>query len=449
MDKALLATYERRLPRYTSYPTAPHFHPGVDAATYRGWLEATDPEAIASLYLHIPFCRAMCWYCGCHTTVAKNDGPVAQYVDLLAQEIERVARTLPHRLKVSHVHWGGGTPNLLSSEQLRRLSDVLASQFEVLPDAEIAIELDPRTVDREKIRTLAECGVTRASLGIQDIDEKVQAAINRHQPYVMTARAVELLREEGVEDINADLIYGLPYQTAAGMEATLEQVLRLAPDRVALFGYAHVPWMKSHQRLIPEDALPGTEERAAQYQAASAYLAANGYRRIGIDHFARAEDAMARAAEAGDLHRNFQGYTTDRAKLLLGFGASAIGSLPQGYVQNEPSIAGWRERIAEGGLAAARGIAISDDDRLRRSIIERLMCDLEVDLDAECRRHGVDPDELLAERERVDDLAREGLGWREGWRVGVAERDRPLVRALCAVFDRYLAATAARHSRVV
>lgn len=443
------AVAERRLPRYTSYPTAPHFHTGIDAATYRRWLEAIPRDAVASLYLHVPFCPSMCWYCGCHTTVAKSDAPVAQYADLLLCEIESVARAVPRRLRVSHVHWGGGTPSMMSDADMRRLSDALRRSFEIGPEAEIAIELDPRRLDRERIRRLAECGITRASLGVQDLDPRVQAAINRHQSYDMTERSVEALREEGVGGINLDLLYGLPHQTVDGVKATIDQVLTLTPDRIALFGYAHVPWMKPHQRLIPEAALPDAEARAAQYAAASERLVAAGYQRVGIDHFARPDDPLAQAAEAGRLHRNFQGYTTDAAALLLGFGASAIGCLPQGYVQNETAVARWRERIAAGSFATSRGIAIGDEDRLRRAVIERLMCALKVDLSMECRRHGVDPAHFAEECAAIDELVRQGLGWRDGWRIGVEERHRPLVRVLCAVFDQYFREGAVRHSRAV
>lgn len=448
MEKPPNATWERRLPRYTSYPTAPHFHAGVDAGTYRQWLGAIAPGTIASLYLHVPFCQAMCWYCGCHTTVAKSDRPVARYAELLAREIGLVATAIPHRLRVGHIHWGGGTPTMLTPADLRRLCDLLRQRFDVLPDAEIAIELDPRHLDHDAVLALAESGVTRASIGIQDLDPRVQAAINRHQPYGVTAEAVMLLRAHGIGRINADLMYGLPHQTAEGISATINQVLALAPDRLALFGYAHVPWLKPHQRLIPETALPGTQQRAEQYARASNLLCAQGYRRIGIDHFARADDPLAAAAASGRLRRNFQGYTIDTAPVLLGFGASAIGCLPQGYVQNEASIARWRERIGAGSFATGRGIGLGAEDRLRRAIIERLMCDLSVDVAALCASHGADPADFAAESSGIDALIGQGLGWREGWRIGVAERDRPLVRALCAVFDRYLGTNTARHSRV-
>ncbi|MBV8651132.1 MAG: oxygen-independent coproporphyrinogen III oxidase [Alphaproteobacteria bacterium] len=442
-------TAAQRLPRYTSYPTAPSFHAGIDAATYRSWLQAVDPEATASLYLHIPFCRAMCWYCGCHTTVAKSYAGIGRYAELLAREIALVADALPQRLRVGHVHWGGGTPNMLTAAGMLSLFDVLRDRFNLLPTAEIAVELDPRTLDHDRIRALGEAGVTRASIGVQDLDPAVQAAINRRQPYAQTAEAVAMLRRYGVGSINIDLMYGLPNQSVAGLLETVDGVAALLPERLALFGYAHVPWMKPHQRLISEAALPGSDERAEQYARAGERLVAHGYRRIGIDHFARAGDPLADAAASGRLHRNFQGYTTDAAPLLIGFGASSIGSLAEGYVQNEPSIAAWRERIADGGLATCRGVAVGSDDRLRGEVIERLMCDLSADVAAICAGRGADPGDLSEEMARVDTIVDNGLGWREGWRIGVSERDRPMVRALCAAFDRHLGENGARHSRLV
>ncbi len=449
MDTELIAIYEKRLPRYTSYPTAPHFHPGVDAATYGRWLEATAPGTAASLYLHVPFCEAMCWYCGCHTTVAKSYAPVGRYAELLAREIEMVAAALSERVSVRHIHWGGGTPNVLSAGDLRQLCSLIRERFDVMQRAELAIEIDPRRLDREKARALGEAGFTRASLGVQDFDPAVQEAIHRHQPYEVTARAAQLLREHGIDEINFDLIYGLPRQTTAGLGRTIDRALALAPSRIALFGYAHVPWMKPHQRRIPDEALPGTAERVEQYFAASDRIAAGGYCRLGLDHFARPGDSLAAAAASGALHRNFQGYTTDAAPLLIGLGASAIGSLPQGYVQNDPSIAGWRERIAGNRFATCRGIAFTSGDRLRGAIIERLMCALEVDLAIECARYGQDPSALASECAEVDDLAGRGIAWREGWRVGVSEAQRPLIRLLCAVVDEYLDTAALKHSRAI
>ena len=448
-EQSPLPAHERRLPRYTSYPTAPHFHPGISAEAYRRWLGAVPARTRVSLYLHVPFCAAMCWYCGCHTTVAKSYGPVAGYAALLAREIELVASFLPARLPVSHIHWGGGTPNLLSGGDLCRLADVIDRHFDRSAETEMAVELDPRTLDRDTVSAFAQIGVNRASLGVQDFDPRVQEAVNREQSYAMTAEAVAMLRAKGIVHLNLDLMYGLPYQTAAGVVDTVEKAVALAPDRLALFGYAHVPWMKPHQRRIEEAALPDGKSRLAQYAAASDAILAEGYRAIGIDHFAWRDDALAQAADTGRLHRNFQGYTTDDAPLLLAFGASAIGSLPQGYVQNEAAVAAWRRSIADGRLATVRGIALDAEDRLRRAVIERLMCDLTVDIAQECARHGADPATLATPLAAVDKLATSGIGWHRGFRLGVDAKDRAFVRLVCACFDACLPDSTARHSHVV
>jgi oxygen-independent coproporphyrinogen-3 oxidase len=448
MNAELLAKYDRRIPRYTSYPTAPHFGPAVDAAVYSKWLRALPYGQRASLYLHVPFCAALCWYCGCHTRVVREHRPVADYADLLAREIALVADAAPP-LAGEHVHWGGGTPNMLGADELKRLMDRLAPRFNLTAGAEVSMELDPRILTTTQVRGIAAAGITRASLGVQDFDAGVQQAINRFQPYEMTARAVAWLRDAGIAAINFDLMYGLPLQTVESVVASVEQAAALAPDRVALFGYAHVPWMKPHQRLLPEAALPGPEERWRQAEAAAARLTALGYVRVGLDHFARPEDALAKRLADGTLHRNFQGYTTDAAPVLLGFGVSAIGSLPGGYVQNTTDVTAYRRSIRGGTLTTARGVALSDEDRLRRDIIERLMCDLAVDLAAVGARHGRAPEAFRPELARLDPLVADGIARRDGWTVAVTEDGRPLARAVAAVFDAYLDAAPARHAQAV
>jgi len=456
MNPTLLAKYDQRVPRYTSYPTAPHFHPGIDAGCYESWLAALSPDEPASLYLHVPFCAELCHYCGCHTTAVHRYEPVAHYAGLIEREIDLVADAIGadsarRRQPVSHIHWGGGTPTMLRPDELRRISAKLGARFAIRPDAEIAVEIDPRTLTLAGVGALAASGVTRASLGVQDFHPAVQRAINRVQSYDETARAARWLRRAGIRAINLDLMYGLPHQTADSVVATVEQALTLQPDRIALFGYAHVPWMKRHQRLLPEDALPDAAARFAQREAAAARIAAAGFVPIGLDHFARPDDPMARSLAAGTLRRNFQGYTTDGAPALIGFGASSIGGLPQGYVQNEPSIPGYGAAIRSGRLATVRGVAIDEDDRLRREIIERLMCDFTVDLDAVCARHGSRDaaSRFAAERAAIDRLAADGIVERDGARIAVTALGRPLVRAVCAAFDRYLAAGADKHSRAI
>jgi oxygen-independent coproporphyrinogen-3 oxidase len=426
MNAALLAKYDRPVPRYTSYPTAPHFHPGIGPEDYRSWLAELPSDARLSLYLHVPFCQELCWYCGCHTTVARRYRPVAEYLNLLLRELDLVCDALGGRRPVGHVHLGGGTPTMLVPDDLRTLGDGLRERFAIARDVEFAVEIDPRCLTRETVAALAAIGVNRASLGVQDVNPEVQRAINRWQPFALVERAVDWLRAAGDPGINFDLIYGLPRQTTAGVLASVNAALTLRPARLALFGYAHVPWMKRHQRLIDDAALPDGGERAAQFESAATRLREAGYVAIGIDHFALPDDGLAVAASEGRLHRNFQGYTTDAAAALLGIGASAIGSLPQGYVQNALALPRYREAIRAGRLATARGIGVSQEDRLRRTIIERLMCDFAADLNGSAGR-------LRAELAALEPFQADGLVAIEDRVIRIAPQGRPLTRAICAV----------------
>jgi oxygen-independent coproporphyrinogen-3 oxidase len=449
MTPEQIALYDQRVPRYTSYPSAPHFNAEVSPDTYGEWLQSLERTEPLSLYLHVPFCAELCLYCGCHTSVARKYAPVAAFVDTIDQEIALVARALPGRMSVSHIHWGGGTPTMLAAPDMKRLMGQLRSLFDIRPGAEIAIEIDPRRISASYVETLGACGFTRASLGVQDFDPMVQQTIRRVQSYEQTAAVVGWLREIGIGSINLDLMYGLPHQAVESVVRSIEMALRLEPDRIALFGYAHVPWMKKHQALLPEAALPNGRERARQMQAAAEAIAKRGYVAIGIDHFAKADDALVRRQAAGELHRNFQGYTTDAAATLIGFGPSAIGSLPQGYVQNAPRMVAYRDAIASERFATVRGRRLSDDDRLRRSIIERLMCDFSVDLASMSSAFGRDLGDLQASLDRVAMLKDSGLAEMEGGRIAIPPHARHLARVVCASFDAYLPSGATRHSVAV
>jgi oxygen-independent coproporphyrinogen III oxidase len=449
MDAEFLQRYDVRVPRYTSYPTAPNFHAGVAADSYRSWLAEIGQDQEISLYFHVPFCAAMCWYCGCHTRVVGRYGPIGEYAGLLAREVALVAGELAARPLVSHVHWGGGTPNMLSPEDFSRLMEEIRKCFTISETAKIAVEIDPRSLTGEKVDALAAGGVNRASLGVQDFTHRVQRAINREQSYQLTAETVAMLRAAGIAEINFDLMYGLPHQTVDDVIRTVDQAVRLAPDRLAVFGYAHVPWMKSHQKMIDESALPDTMTRFRQSEAVAERLAGHGYRRIGLDHFVRPGDAMADALERGTLKRNFQGYTTDRAGTLLGFGASAIGALDAGYVQNAVPFGHYADDIRAGKLAVRRGVRIDDDDRLRRAVIERLMCDLAVELDGLRDDFGVAADYFAGELTALEPMRDDGVVEIAADRIRITERGRPLMRNVCAVFDRYLDAGPGRHSRAV
>jgi len=449
MDRTLLERYDRQVPRYTSYPTAPHFHPGINAATYARWLAAIGPDEPLSLYFHVPFCREMCWYCGCHTKIVRRYEPIGDYAATLGEEVELIGGMVGARPPVTHMHWGGGTPTILSADDLERMMERIHSAFDVAPGAEVAVEMDPRTMTEDRVRALARAGVNRASLGVQDFNEHVQRAINRIQPYETTAQLVEWLREAGIDAINFDIMYGLPYQTVDDVRHTVQLAAGLRPDRVAVFGYAHVPWMKTHQKMIADESLPGAWERFEQADAAASGLVARGYRRIGLDHFALETDPMTEALDQGRLHRNFQGYTTDEASTLIGFGASSIGALPQGYVQNAPPLRNWAEAVQQGRPAVTRGIALDEEDRLRRDVIERLMCDLSVDLSAVAARYGKTAEHFRGEIEMLAPMVEDGVARIDGDRITVPEQGRPLMRAVCAIFDAYLGNGVGRHSQAV
>jgi len=450
---ALLRKYDQRVPRYTSYPTAPHFSARVGAGEYRRWLSALAPTAPLSLYVHIPFCDSLCWFCGCHTKIVRRHRPIADYLEVLRREIDLVADTLGARRPACHLHFGGGSPTILTPAEFAGLMGHLRTRFEFLPDADIAIEIDPRELDPKIIPMLAACGVNRASIGLQDLNARVQRAVNRVQSFEETQAVVEALRAHGIGSINIDLMYGLPHQDQAGVAATVKRALELKPERLCLFGYAHVPWMKRHQRLIDEAALPGPAERFDQYMTAARLLTEAGYDWIGLDHFARPDDALAVAARAGTLRRNFQGYTTDTAAARIGFGPSAIGALPQGFVQNATDMPAYRTAVCDGNLPVARGLALDDDDRLRARIIERLMCDLSVDLGRVCAEFGQEASAFADALAALDGMRGDGLvrvtEGTPGPMVKITAEGRPFVRAACAAFDAYLNPGETRHARAV
>jgi oxygen-independent coproporphyrinogen III oxidase len=439
----------RAVPRYTSYPTAPHFRPDFEAEAYVRWLAATDPAQPISLYLHVPFCKQMCWYCGCNMKLAARYAPIAAYVDDLIREIELVAAALPARMQVAHLHWGGGTPTALSPDDLTRVMVAIDRHFAILPDAELAIESDPRTLTDRMIGRLGELGFNRASFGVQEFDPEVQKAINRIQPPEMVERTVDQLRAVGIERINFDLIYGLPHQTTEKLLSTIARAVAMRPDRIALFGYAHVPWMAKNQRMIEESALPDAAERARQAEAASTALQRAGYIAIGLDHFALPDDPLSMAARSGRLHRNFQGYTTDAQETLVGLGATSIGRTAQGYVQNITETGAWARAVGAGTLPVAKGIALNPDDRLRAWVIERIMCDGAVDTEAAARRFNVAADWAEAELLALTPLEADGILERQGGRITLTPEARPLTRLVAAAFDTYFQSGRARHSAAV
>jgi oxygen-independent coproporphyrinogen-3 oxidase len=430
-------------PRYTSYPPATRFEAAVGPEVYSAWLGDLDPDAELSLYLHIPYCRSICWYCGCHAVATRRDEPILAYAETLAAEIDLVAETTPAR-RVTQIHWGGGTPSILSPETFLRLINRLADRMDLSGLEEHAIEADPRIMTDRQAAAFAISGVNRVSFGVQDLNPKVQEAIGRPQPFAMVKEAADCVRQAGIGALNFDLMFGLPGQTVADARNTAELAASLSPDRIAAFGYAHVPWFKTRQRLIEEPALPGPEERLAQAAAMRDTLIAAGYVEIGFDHFAKRDDAMALAAQSGVLARNFQGYVARQPAALVGLGASAISSLPQGYAQNATGLTEWREAIGQGRFATARGAVLSEDDRRRRTVIERLLCDFAVDLSAYGGLAAF-PDAL----EPLASLAAEGVVRVRGERVEATDGGRAFVRLLAQAFDAYRSGDSARQSRAV
>ncbi|MBD3837246.1 oxygen-independent coproporphyrinogen III oxidase [Brevundimonas sp.] len=445
----LIARYDAHAPRYTSYPTAAQFTPDIDAATWRDWLAAAPTDAAISLYLHVPFCKRLCWYCGCNTRAMNRVAAMESYIDLLLAEADLVLSAIGRRVRVGSIHLGGGTPNMLPPEALERLFAGLAARFDLGDCFEIAAELDPEVLTEDWVRAAGRIGLTRASLGVQDLSPQVQAAVNRPESFETIRWAAGALREQGVVSLNLDLMYGLPLQTVEHVVTTLGQVTTLKPERIALFGYAHVPWMKPHQKLIRDADLPGAQARFVQSQAAARYLTGKGWRAIGLDHFALPHDSLAAAQRAGRLRRNFQGYTTDEAPALIGLGASSISHTPQGYVQNLTQEREWRAAVGRGRLPVARGVALTAPDRFIAELIERLMCDFAVDVAAVARRHGRDMVEVADAWLRLEAFQADGLAEVAEGRVQVTPLGRPFVRAVCAAFDPGARDFHERHARVV
>jgi len=431
----LLTKYDGHAPRYTSYPTAAQFTAAVDAEVHSTWLKSVDPTEPLSVYAHIPLCNRLCWYCGCNTRAIHRQSTVTSYVARLIDELALIEPRLPQRPRATAIHLGGGTPNMMGLDDLTTLFAGLRHVFRVSPCADIAAELDPGVLTERWVRAAVFHGLTRASLGVQDLDPKVQKAINRIEPFEVIERAVTWLRAAETPSVNFDLMYGLPHQTEDRLLATVGRCLTLRPDRIALFGYAHVPWVKTHQKLIPTEALPTSEERLQHSEVAAEVIEKAGYVRVGMDHFALPDDELAKAAAEGRLHRNFQGYTTDRAQTVIGIGASAISRFEQGYVQNTVNELAWRTKISEGRLATARGVALDADDRLRGEVIERLMCDLAVDVAAACQRNGFAETRLDQALSSLQPMIADGVCALEGRTLRLTELGRPFIRLVAAAFD--------------
>jgi len=424
----------RRLPRYTSYPTALEFDE-LDPALYAKWLGDLPDDQPVSLYFHIPFCEKLCWFCGCFTKISNSYEPIRRYLDSLRQEISLIGG-IAGRKKISHIHFGGGSPTIINAESFQDLMALVRENFEILPEAEIAVEIDPRTCSQDKVTAYAASGVNRVSLGIQDFNVEVQQAINRVQPDALIADNLRWFRDAGIGNINFDLIYGMPRQTLDTIEETIVKTGEFAPSRIALFGYAHVPWLKKHQQMMDKHHLPEQAERQAMFDLASRKLEGLGYLAIGLDHFARPGDSLLVARDRGLLRRNFQGYSADKATTMIGFGASAIGSLPGGYVQNSPDVRLYAQALEKGEIPVRRGLKVNDIDLMYREVISTLMCYFAVDPDAIADRHGI---KATFSREKADlsRLVEVGYMEQDGPLYRITKRGQPYLRAIATLFDQY------------
>ena len=436
---SLLRAYDEPVPRYTSYPTALQFHDLEPQAVLRA-LEDNEAQAAqrpVSLYVHVPFCQSMCWYCGC-TKVITTQRDVAQaFLDDLERELDLMAPHIRPERRVVQIHFGGGTPTYLTPDELTRLDAMLRAHFCLDPQVEYGVEIDPRRVTSEHLDALSRMGVNRASLGVQDVDERVQRAIHRIQPAQQTDDVIQGLRRVGIHSLNLDLIYGLPYQTVESYARTLEHVARWAPERLAVYSYAHVPWAMPSQKLLERHPMPDADEKLAIFASVVEALSAQGYDYIGLDHFARGP--LVQAQREGTLRRNFQGYSTHQEADIYGFGPSSISQLGAAYLQNPRELSDWQQRVRQGQRTPHRGVLLTQDDQRRRDTIMRLMCDNGLDYAAMSERLGVDFAQHFAPQLLgLDRFERDGLLTRRPGGFELTFAGRLLMRPIAAIFDAYL-----------
>jgi oxygen-independent coproporphyrinogen III oxidase len=439
VDEEFLARYNRPGPRYTSYPTAPVWNDSFGPTDHEKVLEQAEAaQTPVSLYMHIPFCESLCLFCACNVVIQKNKSVAPPYLDVLKREMERVSRSVSKKRPVVQFHWGGGTPTYLSPEQIEDLFGFTRAHFAFAPGSEMGIEVDPRVTSRRHLETIRKMGFNRLSMGIQDFQPEVQKAVHRIQPYEMTRELLLTARELGFDSINVDLIYGLPYQTAQTFAHTVEQIIGLAPDRIALFSYAHVPWLKKQQGSFVAH-LPEGMVKFEIFRTGLLKFIEAGYLYIGMDHFAKPGDELAISQQNRTLHRNFQGYTTKAGADLYGMGITAISGIQRAYAQNYRDIPSWQKAVAERGLATMRGYHLSDEDLLRRAVISRLLCHTVIVKDEISREFGIDFDDYFADELRSFEPFREdGLVLLENGEICATWLGRIFIRNLAMVFDPYL-----------
>lgn len=446
---AVLENFQSAVPRYTSYPTAPQFQNGVGKVLVEEMFTGLHLREAVSVYIHIPFCDRLCWFCGCNTKHTQRYQPISNYVDHLLDEFALLKQRMGTRRPISQLHLGGGSPSLLTKQDMTRMRAALETVFEFNSGTEISVEIDPSDSNSEMFDGLVALGITRASIGVQDFHPDVQRAINRPQTFADTQSVVKQLRSIGVASVNIDALYGLPLQTEKRLLSTLEQCASLHPDRIALFGYAHVPWIKKHQQMIVQSDLASPSERFVHATKGAELLASAGYQAIGIDHFAKPSDSMALAANSGQLCRNFQGYTTDNAKTLIGIGASSIGYFEGGYVQNIVATGQYQASIERGELTADKGYRLTEDDKMRGYFIERLMCDLRVDLSQLSNKFGNQCAPLIAEAAAASRDDTFGLCRLDDGVFLVPDEARAFTRIVASWFDDHFAPAEQKFSQAV
>ena len=442
-----LGLFDAKVPRYTSYPTSPHFKNDVKPGDFAGWIAAIPEGASISLYLHVPFCRRLCWFCACRTQGTASGAPVAAYVETLKSELALLKANLPKGVTLSRLHWGGGTPTLLSPFEMRDLSDAVMDVAPFADDYEFSVEIDPNEIDEARLDALSASGMNRASVGIQDFDPEIQKTIGREQSFETTKRAIDMIRAHDIQSLNADILYGLPNQSRARIVDSVQKLLSLSPDRVALYGYAHVPWMAKRQQMIPSDALPRPDERLDLFETARKLFVWDNYQEIGIDHFAIREDGLSVAARNGTLRRNFQGYTDDTSDVLIGLGASAISRFPQGYAQNAPGTSAYTKSVRADSFATVRGHGFTADDKLRARMIEMLMCDFRVNTRELVEHFDTTAEEVIGILKRGD-AAFENLLVLDEDGLFVPPDARPLTRMVARSFDAYELSSAGHSSAI-
>ena len=439
-DRNLIKKYDRPGPRYTSYPPATEFTQEVGEDQYRHKLmESNERKTPLSLYFHIPFCESGCYYCGCNIIISHRKGIERPYLDRVYREMDMISDLLESSRPVVQLHWGGGTPNYLEPEEIEEFMSEIKARFRFSEDAEVSIEIDPRYATDDQLKVIRDVGFNRISMGLQDLDERVQRAINRIQPYDLMQRTMERLRDLGFESINIDLIYGLPYQSAQSFEKTVEKVIELDPDRVAVYSFAYVPWVKPIQKHIDPKTLPDPEEKLSILEMVIEKFQNAGYVYIGMDHFAKPGDELALAQQKGELWRNFQGYTTRKGVELIGIGATSIGMLYDSYFQNFKTLREYNSAVDSGHLPVFRGVILGDDDLIRREVIMDIMCNLGVSFSRIEALFGIDFREYFSEElENLRDLEEDGLIEVKEDSIRILPPGRLLIRNVAMVFDAYL-----------